>query len=157
MSGLESPEPEREARVSALPTGTVTFLFTDIEGSTRLLQELGERYRALQDRHAEIIRGVLEAEQGHEVRTEGDSFFAVFPQPRTCRQYVGEMAVISQEPRVATLICAEPVRTLSLDRRSFERILRERPAASLAVMRVLCDRLRECHDGDQAQAPRGAR
>jgi predicted ATPase/class 3 adenylate cyclase len=59
----------------------VTFLFTDIEGSTRLLQELGERYRALQDRHAEIIRGVLEAEQGHEVRTEGDSFFAVFHSP----------------------------------------------------------------------------
>jgi HEAT repeat protein len=76
---------------------------------------------------------------------------------RVAGEYVGEMAVISQEPRVATLICAGPVRTLSLDRRSFERILRERPAASLAVMRVLCDRLRECHDGDQAQAPRGAR
>jgi predicted ATPase/class 3 adenylate cyclase len=67
--------------VSGLPTGTVTFLFTDIEGSTRLLQELGEGYRAVQDRHAEIVRGVLEAEGGREVRTEGDSFFAVFRIP----------------------------------------------------------------------------
>jgi predicted ATPase/class 3 adenylate cyclase len=59
----------------------VTFLFTDIEGSTRLLQDLGESYRVVQDRHAEIVRGVLEAEGGREVRTEGDSFFAVFRTP----------------------------------------------------------------------------
>ena len=39
-----------------LPTGTVTFLFTDIEGSTRMLQELGERYAAVRDEHAAIIR-----------------------------------------------------------------------------------------------------
>jgi predicted ATPase/class 3 adenylate cyclase len=56
----------------------VTFLFTDIEGATRLLQELGEGYRAVQDRHSEIIREALETEGGHEVRTEGDSFFVVF-------------------------------------------------------------------------------
>jgi predicted ATPase/class 3 adenylate cyclase len=64
--------------VSDLPTGTVTFLFTDIEGSTRLLQELGDGYRAVQDRHAQILRTALEAEDGREVRTEGDAFFAVF-------------------------------------------------------------------------------
>jgi predicted ATPase/class 3 adenylate cyclase len=64
-----------------LPTGTVTFLFTDIEGSTRLLQELGEEYRAVQDRHAELVREANGAEGGHEVRTEGDSFFAAFPTP----------------------------------------------------------------------------
>jgi predicted ATPase/class 3 adenylate cyclase len=64
-----------------LPTGTVTFLFTDIEGSTRLLEELGERYRAVQDQHGEIIRSAFTAEDGHEVRTEGDSFFVTFRSP----------------------------------------------------------------------------
>jgi CRP-like cAMP-binding protein len=63
------------------------------------------------------------------------------------------MAIISDEPRVASLVCAGPVRTLCLDRRSFERILRERPAASLAVMRVLCDRLRESQGEDPPQSP----
>jgi predicted ATPase/class 3 adenylate cyclase len=61
------------------PTGTVTFLFTDIEGSTRLLQELGSGYRAVQDRHAEIMRAA--SHRGHEVRTEGDSFFVTFRTP----------------------------------------------------------------------------
>jgi predicted ATPase/class 3 adenylate cyclase len=64
-----------------LPTGTITFLFTDIEGSTRLLQTLGPRYRAVQDRHAEIMRAAIMQEQGHEVRTEGDSFFVAFHSP----------------------------------------------------------------------------
>jgi predicted ATPase/class 3 adenylate cyclase len=64
--------------VSDLPTGTVTFLFTDIEGSTRLLQELGDGYRAVQDRHAGLIRAAIGARHGHEVRTEGDSFLITF-------------------------------------------------------------------------------
>ena len=42
-----------------LPTGTVTFLFTDIEGSTRLLQELGDRYAAVRDDHAAILRHAI--------------------------------------------------------------------------------------------------
>jgi HEAT repeat protein len=58
-------------------------------------------------------------------------------------EYIGEMAIISQESRMASLVCSGAVRTLSLDRKSFERILRERPEVSLAVMRVLSDRLRE--------------
>ena len=41
---------------AGLPTGTVTFLFTDIEGSTRLLQDLGDRYPAVLDEHAAILR-----------------------------------------------------------------------------------------------------
>jgi predicted ATPase/class 3 adenylate cyclase len=65
-----------------LPSGTITFLFTDIEGSTRLLQELGDAYRAVQDRHGEIIRRAIGDAVGTEVRTEGDSFFAVFVTPR---------------------------------------------------------------------------
>jgi predicted ATPase/class 3 adenylate cyclase len=62
-----------------LPTGTVTFLFTDIEGSTRLLQELGEAYRQVQDDHSRLLRGAIAAGGGTPVRTEGDSFFAAFP------------------------------------------------------------------------------
>ena len=62
-----------------LPTGTVTFLFTDIEGSTRLLSALGDGYAALLDAHSEILRAAIAAHAGTEVSTEGDAFFAVFP------------------------------------------------------------------------------
>src|SRR5262245_34784581 len=63
-----------------LPTGTVTFLFTDIEGSTRLVQALGpERYVQAQDLHADVLRKAIASGGGTEIRTEGDSFFAVFP------------------------------------------------------------------------------
>jgi HEAT repeat protein len=62
---------------------------------------------------------------------------------RTRGEYVGEMSILSEEPRMASLVCSGPVRTLSLDRKRFRRILRERPDAGLAVMQVLCDRLRE--------------
>ena len=60
-------------------------------------------------------------------------------------QYVGEMAVITGSPRMATLRCRGEVRALAVDQRRFERILRERPDASLAVMRTLCERLEESH------------
>ncbi|HEY2803267.1 MAG TPA: HEAT repeat domain-containing protein, partial [Actinomycetota bacterium] len=56
---------------------------------------------------------------------------------------VGEMAVISRAPRMASLVAASDVRTLVIDRVRFGRILRDRPDASLAVMNVLCARLRE--------------
>jgi CRP/FNR family cyclic AMP-dependent transcriptional regulator len=59
--------------------------------------------------------------------------------------YVGEMSLVSGEPRMATLRCLTDVRALALDRKRFERILRERPDASLAMMRVLSSRLRESH------------
>ena len=61
-----------------LPTGTVTFLFSDIEGSTRLLQRLGDGYPAVQDDHAHIMRQAIEEGGGVVIKTEGDSFFAVF-------------------------------------------------------------------------------
>jgi predicted ATPase/class 3 adenylate cyclase len=64
-----------------LPTGTVTFLFTDIEGSTRLLQELGDEYGGLQDQQASIMRAAIADGAGVEIRTEGDAFFVVFPTP----------------------------------------------------------------------------
>jgi predicted ATPase/class 3 adenylate cyclase len=62
-----------------LPTGTVTFLFTDIEGSTRLGNELADRFDAILVAHHQLIREVLARHGGIEVSTEGDAFFAVFP------------------------------------------------------------------------------
>ena len=62
-----------------LPTGTVTFMFTDIEGSTRLLQRAGESYPDLLAEHNQILREAIAAGGGTEVQTEGDGFFAVFP------------------------------------------------------------------------------
>jgi LuxR family maltose regulon positive regulatory protein len=64
---------------SALPTGTLTFLFTDIEGSTRLLTALGrEGYRELLETHNRLIRSAIAGNEGVEVDRQGDSFFAVF-------------------------------------------------------------------------------
>ena len=67
--------------MGSLPTGTVTFLFTDIEGSTRLLQDLGDRYGQILDAHSAILRSAIAAHAGVVVSTEGDSFFAVFTSP----------------------------------------------------------------------------
>jgi predicted ATPase/class 3 adenylate cyclase len=64
-----------------LPSGTVTFVFTDIEGSTRLLRHLGQAYTRVQDDHAAIMRKTFDEEDGIVIRTEGDSFFAVFRSP----------------------------------------------------------------------------
>jgi predicted ATPase/class 3 adenylate cyclase len=64
-----------------LPTGTVTFLFTDIEGSTGLLQALGDRYPAVLDEHAAILRRAVADHGGVEVSTHGDAFFVVFASP----------------------------------------------------------------------------
>ena len=66
-------------------TETLTFLFTDIEGSTALLSRLGEAHYAqvLADHHR-IIRAGLSAHDGREVSTQGDGFFAVFSSPKAC-------------------------------------------------------------------------
>ena len=64
--------------MSPLPTGTVTFLFTDIEGSTKLLQRLGELAADVFEQHGSIMRDAIAGAAGVVVRTEGDSFFAVF-------------------------------------------------------------------------------
>src|SRR5712692_2998548 len=63
-----------------LPPGTVTFFFTDIEGSTRLLQELGpEGYAEALAEHRRLIRGACTRYDGVEVDTQGDAFFFAFP------------------------------------------------------------------------------
>ena len=63
-----------------LPTGTVTFLFTDIEGSTRLLRQLGsDVYAKALAEHRRLLRDAFAAEGGVEVDTQGDAFFVAFP------------------------------------------------------------------------------
>jgi predicted ATPase/class 3 adenylate cyclase len=63
---------------------TLTFLFTDIEGSTALLARLGDRYAEVLAGHHRIIRAGLAAHGGREVDTQGDAFFAVFTSPSAC-------------------------------------------------------------------------
>ena len=66
-----------------LPEGTVTFLFTDIEESTRLLQQLGpDRYRGVLAEQRRILRSAFEQYNGTEIDTQGDAFFVAFPRAR---------------------------------------------------------------------------
>src|SRR5438046_10174692 len=63
-----------------LPSGTVTFLFTDIEGSTKLLHELSEEgYAEALAQHRRLLREAFRAHGGVEVDTQGDAFFVAFP------------------------------------------------------------------------------
>ena len=65
--------------MSELPTGTVTFLFTDIEGSTQLLKRLGGEYAVVLAEHQRLIRDACRERGGREIDTQGDSFFFAFP------------------------------------------------------------------------------
>jgi class 3 adenylate cyclase len=69
--------------MSQLPTGTVTFLFTDIEGSTALLQRLGDRrYAEVLEEHQRLLRDAFAKGNGQEVDTQGDAFLVAFPRAR---------------------------------------------------------------------------
>ena len=70
---------QRMSEGRGLPAGTLTFLFTDIEGSTKLQSELGtDRYQDVLEAHTRILRDAFK-EGGFEVRVEGDALFVVFP------------------------------------------------------------------------------
>ena len=85
-----------------LPAGTVTFLFTDIEGSTRLLHELGpEGYADALAEHRRVLRASFAAHGGVEVDTQGDAFFVAFPD-------AGEALLAAREAQEA--LTAEPIR-----------------------------------------------
>jgi predicted ATPase/class 3 adenylate cyclase/DNA-binding CsgD family transcriptional regulator len=64
--------------LSELPSGAVTFLFSDIEGSTRLVKTLRDRYAQVLAEHRRLVRAAIAAHGGHEVDTQGDAFFAAF-------------------------------------------------------------------------------
>jgi class 3 adenylate cyclase len=72
-----------------LPTGTLTFLFTDIERSTHLLRQLRERYSAVLADHRRLLRAAFVEHGGQEMNTEGDAFFVVF---RRAKDAVGAAA-----------------------------------------------------------------
>lgn len=80
-----------------LPTGTVTFLFTDIEGSTRLAQELGDGFANVLAAQRQILHDIFRKAGGHEVGTQGDAFFVVFPVARAAV----EAAVAAQKALAA--------------------------------------------------------
>jgi predicted ATPase/class 3 adenylate cyclase len=83
--------------MAELPTGTVTFLFTDIEGSTRLLHELGDRFADVLDDHAEILRQAIIENGGVTFGSEGDALFAAFASPQGAVQ-----AAVKAQRRLAT-------------------------------------------------------
>ncbi len=74
-----------------LPVGTITLLFTDIEGSTRLLHELGERYAAVLAEHRRILRDAFSRHGGVEVDTQGDAFFVAFARASDAVSAAGEV------------------------------------------------------------------
>lgn len=86
-------------RMSEMPTGAVTFLFTDIEGSTRLVKQLRDRYAAVLADHQKILRGAFEAHGGYEVDTQGDSFFVAFASARNALLTAvdGQRALLSHQ------------------------------------------------------------
>jgi class 3 adenylate cyclase len=65
--------------MSELPDGTLTMLHTDLENSTPLTVHLGDRYPEVLATHCALLRAAFPAYEGHEVDTQGDSFFVVFP------------------------------------------------------------------------------
>lgn len=65
-----------------LPQGTVTFAFTDIEGSTALLRQLGNAYAGVLSDHRRLVRGAFSPRGGVEIDTQGDAFFYAFPRAR---------------------------------------------------------------------------
>ena len=77
----KSAHRSREPRPPEAPSGTVAFLFTDIEGSTRLARSLADAYESLLERHRSILRQAFTRHGGFEVGTEGDSFFVAFGSP----------------------------------------------------------------------------
>jgi len=73
LKGAKTPP-----RTAAQPSGTITFLFTDIEGSTRLLEMMGDQYAVALGEHHEILRAAIQKWNGREVDTQGDAFFVTF-------------------------------------------------------------------------------
>src|SRR3990172_3901918 len=80
----------------SLPAGTVTFLFTDLEGSTRLLQHLGDRYAALLQEYRRLLQAACRERGGREVYTQGDALFVAFP-----RAHDAVAAAVSAQQTIA--------------------------------------------------------
>jgi len=83
ISPFASPNESGQKRTNMrdLPTGTVTLLFTDIEGSTQLLKQLGEHYHGVLEEYWTLLRASFQANGGHEVDANGDALFYAFSRP----------------------------------------------------------------------------
>jgi predicted ATPase/class 3 adenylate cyclase len=90
-----------------LPAGVVSFLFTDIEGSTRLLRELGETFEDLLDQHHALLRSTWREHHGHELNTEGDAFLVAFQE---ASQAIGAAVEAQRALAAATWPTDMPVR-----------------------------------------------
>ena len=77
-SARDTDNPVPRGVDTPFPGGTVTFLFTDIEGSTRLLRRIGDRYAGVLERHRELLRNAVAGQDGVEVDSEGDGLFFAF-------------------------------------------------------------------------------
>ncbi len=93
---------------SDLPAGRVTFLFTDIEGSTRLVHALGDRYAQVLTDYRRLLRAAFLRHGGVEVDTQGDSFFVAFS--------VASEALAAAEEAQRALVAHEPCRGRSATR-----------------------------------------
>src|SRR5437763_15228833 len=87
----------RRSRVLDLPTGTITLLFTDIEGSTLLLQHVGEQYSHVLAQCRQLLHAAFQRFHGHEVDTQGDAFF--FPFARATDAF---SAAVAPHPTLAS-------------------------------------------------------
>jgi YVTN family beta-propeller protein len=83
--------------MAEIPSGAVTFLFTDIEGSTRLVKQLREGYAEVVAEHQRLLRAAFAAHGGYEVDTQGDSFFVAFSSARDAllAAVEGQLALLS--------------------------------------------------------------
>jgi predicted ATPase/class 3 adenylate cyclase len=101
-------------RRSDLPSGTITLFFSDIEGSTRLARDLGERYGAVLAEHRRVLRAAIAAHGGVEVDTQGDAFLVAFARASDAVAMAADAqrALASQPLRVRIgLHTGEPIRT----------------------------------------------
>jgi class 3 adenylate cyclase len=80
--GVQLESISYDASMNSLPSGTVTFVFTDIEGSTELLKRLGEGYGQVLTEHRRIVRETFATANGVEIDTQGDAFFFAFARAR---------------------------------------------------------------------------
>ena len=95
--------------MAELPRGTVTFLFSDIEGSTRLLTRLRGRYAEVLGEHHRLLRAAFAEHDGREVHTEGDAFFVAFARASdaVAAAVEAQRTLASQRwPRAPTCACA---------------------------------------------------
>lgn len=90
---------ERADQRERLPSGTVTLLFADVEGSTRLLTRLGERYLPVRTRSRELVREVASGHRGHEVDWAGDGVFLSFANASDAVEAAAELQrALAREP-----------------------------------------------------------